>query len=70
MPGYAQKGHEAFLRLCRQKNECQWPTLLPGCPEGSWLCEGSGAFSLNSRDLFGKRARRAGGLGMRQGAGP
>ena len=45
-------------------------TLLPGCPEGSWLFERFGALSLNSRDLFGKRARRARGLGVRQGTGP
>ena len=44
--------------------------LLPGCPEGSWLCERFGALSLNWRDLFGKRARRSGGLGKRHGTGP
>ena len=45
-------------------------SLPPGCPEGSWLSERFGAFSSSWRDLFGKRARRSGGLGKRHGAGP
>ena len=46
------------------------PTLPPGCPEGSWRFARFGALSLNWLDLFGKRAKRLGGLGKHQGAGP
>ena len=44
--------------------------LPPGCPEGSWRFARFGALSSSWRDLFGERARRSGGLGERQGAGP
>ena len=44
--------------------------LPPGCPEGRWRFARFGALSSNWRDLFGKRAKRFGGLGKRQGAGP
>ena len=57
--------------LCRQRvaTLASYP-LPPGCPEGSWRSVRFGAFSSNWLDLFGERAKRFGGLGERQGAGP
>ena len=69
--GHAQeKDTRLFCGFAAKKRVSMCSPLLPGCPEGSWLFERFGALSLNSRDLFGKRARRAGGLGKRQGTGP
>ena len=45
-------------------------TLLPGCPEKSWLSEGFEAFSSKRRDLFGEArdASRSLGAALKGGA--